>query len=123
MSARTETLSDEATELLATMMRADADTDALRHMAAALDALLDAEDPEDRQRPENEQHAHNVYRVAYEGRTDGLAEAREVTVPEWAEGRSIEVLFRVARVERERDDLALASVRRMVRVRRARKGE
>jgi hypothetical protein len=114
MSARVSTLSDQLTELLATMIRDDGNEapseETLAFTAKALDSMLDDED-EALDFPDDETHAHHLYRIAYEGQMRGLAETREVTVPAWAEGRSIECLFRIARIERAQDDLALAFMR------------
>jgi hypothetical protein len=118
MSARTETVSDLITETIRSALCGDygsASDDTLFHLARALDTALHDESEALSSVdafPSSPEHAHHVYRAAYEGvHGRGLAEAREVIAPDWLEGRSIETMHRVARMKRERDDLSLAFAR------------
>jgi hypothetical protein len=124
MSARVNTLSDILTETIASALRRDdlvASDETLKHLAFALDSALEDEgyldrDDETANYPDDDEHAHHIYCVAYDGRTKGLAETREVSLPDWATGGlSVETLYRLARMERERDDLTLAAMRLSMR--------
>jgi transcriptional regulator with XRE-family HTH domain len=115
-------MSDLLTETIASFLRRNdlsPSDETLKHLAFALDSALEDEgfESDDGENyPDDAEHAHHVYCMAYEGRHRGLAETREVSLPEWATGGlSVETLFRLARMERERDDLALAAMQRMAR--------
>jgi hypothetical protein len=115
-------MSDLLTETIASFLRRNdlsPSDETLHHLVFALDSALEDEGYEGddgENYPEDDEHAHHVYCMAYEGTQRGLAEAREVSLPEWATGGlSVETLFRLARMERERDDIALAAMQRMAR--------
>ena len=123
MSARCNTMSDLLTETIASFLRRNdlsPSDETLKYLAYALDSALEDEGREgddSEHYPEDDEHAHHTYCMAYEGQQRGLAEAREVSLPEWATGGlSVETLFRLARMERERDDIALAALQRVARM-------
>lgn len=117
MSAKTEKMSDMLAEVLVTFLREnrfDPSDATLAAVARALDAALIEEAAKGGRKvvfPKDAEHAHTAYRSFYDGDDHGKAEDRQVIVPEWAEKRSLSCLHRVARIEREHDDIDIATLR------------
>lgn len=89
-----------------------ASDETLSLLARAFDSALTDEIGDDVETPNTSEDSHRIFCEAYGAK---VAEAREIWVPDWARGCSIQLLRNLARSQRAHDDLSMVFVRAAAR--------